>query len=177
MATKIHNSNIIGEGIEYEETMLIDSEGEIDDTPDNNTEEDGGYDNIDLEELTVQKLDDTDIRIDPKSATTSNAVAAAVQVQRDVQPEYDGTLEDKTTAADKTPDNVEPRNPETMDFSQEAAALTAGKRSREEFVGKKQEPGGGSDEPPPKTPGIRRSDLKPLPNLAAETRQADKPPP
>ncbi|KAH7966202.1 hypothetical protein HPB49_014319 [Dermacentor silvarum] len=104
-------------------------------------------------------------------------VAAAVQVQREVQPEYDGTLEDKTTAADKTPDNVEPRNPETMDFSQEAAALTAGKHSREEFVGEKQEPGGGSDEPPPKTPGIRRSTLKPRPSLAAETRQADKPPP
>ncbi|KAH7977651.1 hypothetical protein HPB49_003124 [Dermacentor silvarum] len=84
------------------------------------------------------------------SATTSNAVAAAVEVQREVQPESEGKLEDTTTVSAKTPDNVEPRNPETMDFSQEAAALTAGKRSHEEFVGKKPEPGGGSDEPPPK---------------------------
>ncbi|KAH7979086.1 hypothetical protein HPB49_008058 [Dermacentor silvarum] len=87
----------------------------------------------------------------PPPATTSNTVAAAVEVQREVQPESEGKLEDTTTVSAKTPDNVEPRNPETMNFSQEAAALTAGKRSHEEFVGKKPEPGGGSDEPPPKT--------------------------
>ncbi|XP_072143642.1 uncharacterized protein [Dermacentor andersoni] len=109
---------------------------------------------------------------------TSPAVVASQLAQRDPESDSGHSAVADTKASLKTPDRVEPRIADAMDADDEAAALTAGKRSREESAGENLQPGGSSSgEPPPKTTGSRRSSLKPRPNLLAESRQAGKLPP
>ncbi|XP_077516550.1 uncharacterized protein LOC144126365 [Amblyomma americanum] len=116
-------------------------------------------------------------RLTKQGAKTSTAVAADVPVQRDLPTEPVSTQKEATGAFAENPDNVGPDNSEAMDSNHEAAGLIAGKRPHEESVGEKPQVGAGADEPPSKCPGVRRSSLKPRSNFAAETRQAEKPPP
>ncbi|KAH6947288.1 hypothetical protein HPB50_018196 [Hyalomma asiaticum] len=56
--------------------------------------------------------------------------------------------------------------------------LLAGKRPLDRILTQAtQQEGSGGDEPPPKTPGIRRPTFKPRPNITVDSRQAGKPPP
>ncbi|KAH7979697.1 hypothetical protein HPB49_010614 [Dermacentor silvarum] len=71
-----------------------------------------------------------------------------------------------------------PPEPEGMDTHTGLANLQAGKRPHDQAnsLATLQDSNGG-DEPPPKTPGMRRPTLKLRPNITDDPRQAGKPPP
>lgn len=81
-----------------------------------------------------------------QKVTTPTAIAPSVEVQRDLQQQGDGMLEEATKSSAENPRNEEPAKDEVMDVNQDATALPAGKRTHEESAGEKSHTGGGSDE-------------------------------
>ncbi|XP_077486809.1 uncharacterized protein LOC144098156 [Amblyomma americanum] len=111
-----------------------------------------------------------------KVTAASDDKASEKVVDAPSEDDHDSQKE-MTKVCVEAPEGGESSRTDAMHVTQEMAASMAGKRPQEESVGKKEQYGDGSDEPPPKTPGMRCSTLKPRPNLSAETRQAGKPPP
>ncbi|XP_077494019.1 uncharacterized protein LOC144104701 [Amblyomma americanum] len=85
-------------------------------------------------------------------------------------------------SASETPmdssESVTQSSAEPMDVLSAATKSAAGKRTHNEAgCSAPQLDAGGGDEPPTKAPGMKRSTLKPRPNVPVDSRQAGKPPP
>ncbi|XP_065311184.1 uncharacterized protein [Dermacentor albipictus] len=112
-----------------------------------------------------------------QKAGPSGATDGSVQAQHKPEQDDDDKAKEAAKAADAKESSVETPGIDTMETNQEAASTIAGKRPHEESGDVKLQPGGSGNEPPPKAGGVRRSSLKPRPNIPADTRKAGKPPP